>query len=111
MPLTLGQKMLVQGFELQLRNYGHTLTFGGTNSFQCLMSPANPVDPDFVEMFKDPREVSIATALPTSATAADTAQTTLTDESGQQWVTVNRVDNPSQITVEFWLTKVTSVDD
>jgi len=107
---TLAQQDLILAFQDQLSLYGHTLTSTGTNSFDCLLTPANPAEPEFMEIFKDAREVSIASALRTSITNGITAQTTLTDEMGQQWVTINRVDNPSQITVEFWMTKVASVD-
>jgi len=109
MPLTLGQKMLVQGFELQLKMYGHVL-MSGTNTFPCLMTPASPADLDIVEMFSDIREVSVATVLNSDEPAWIVAQMTLTDEMGQDWVSMKRVNNPSNIATEFWLQKVTDKD-
>lgn len=98
--------MLVDGFKCQLNEYGHTLTYSGTN-FQCLMTPANPAEPEFLsDAFPDAREISIATALGTSAVTGVTAQTALTDEQGQSWVSIKRVENPSEITTQLWLQKV-----
>lgn len=107
---TLAQQDLILAFQDQLSLYGHTLTSTGTNSFSCLMTPANPADLDIIEMFKDPREVSVATVLNSDVSDWIVAQMTLTDETGQQWVTMNRVNNPSNIATEFWLQKVTDKD-
>lgn len=98
------------GFQDQLSLYGHMLTYSGT-SFACLMAPANPVEPEFLSSeFPDPREVSVASALWTSAITGVPEQTALTDELGQQWTALKRVENPSQITVQLWMTKVTPGD-
>jgi hypothetical protein len=110
MPLTLGQKLLVQGFELQLRNYGHIL-MSGTNSFPCLMAPANPVELAMSDGFPDPREITIAEVLNTDLPSWVVAQMALTDENGQVWTTINRDNNPSGITAKLWLIKKTSYDN
>ncbi len=103
---TLAQQDLILGFNDQLSLYGHTLTYSGTN-FPCLMTPANPAEPEFLSnAFPDPREVSIAFALGTSNVSGVVAQSTLTDEMGQQWTALKKVENPSEITTQIWLQKV-----
>src|SRR5579872_3985507 len=103
---TQAQRDLIQGFNEQLNWFGHTLTYSGTN-IPCLMTPANPVAPEFLlDAFPDYREVSIASALRSLATNGVTAQTTVADEMNQSWTVIKRADNPSTITVEFWLHKI-----
>jgi len=105
---TLAQQDLILAFQDQLSLYGHALTSTGTNSFQCLMTPASPAELVFDELLKDLREVSVVTAL--SVPNWVVAQMQLTDETGQQWTTLKRIDNPSGIAVEIWVQKVTDKD-
>ena len=107
--LTLGQQCLAEGFNDQKANYGHVLS-SGTNSFPCLMSPANPADPDMLEMFSDLREVSIVTVLGSELPSWVVAQMQLTDENGQAWTAMKRINNPSNIASEVWVQKVTDKD-
>ena len=107
---TLAQQDLILAFQDQLGLYGHTLTSTGTNSFPCLMSPANPAEPELLEMFSDLREVTIATVLNSNLPNWVIAQMQLTDESGQQWTTIKRINNPSDIAAQIWMTKVTDQD-
>jgi hypothetical protein len=107
--LTLAQQCLADGFNDQKVNYGHVLS-SGTNNFPCLMTPASPADLAFDEMFKDLREVSIATVLGSELPSWVVAQMQLTDESGQGWTTLKRINNPSDIASEVWVQKVTAND-
>lgn len=96
-------------FQDQLSLYGHVLMYG-TNTFPCLMTPASPADLDIVEMFSDIREVSVATVLNSDVPDWIVAQMALTDEMGQDWISMKRVNNTSNISTEFWLQKVTDKD-
>jgi len=107
---TLAQQDLILAFQDQLGLYGHTVTSTGTNSFSCLMTPANSADPDMLEMFSDLREVSVITALNSAVPSNLVAQMTVTDETSQAWVLMKRIDNPSEISVQFWAQKVTDKD-
>jgi len=63
-----------------------------------------------LEMFSDLREVSVITALNTAVPDNVVAQMTVIDETSQAWVMMKRIDNPSEISVQFWAQKVTDKD-
>jgi hypothetical protein len=107
--LTLGQQRLVDAFNIQLGEFGHVLS-SGTNSFPCLITAVAPAELAMTEMFSDLREVSKVRALQTDLPAGIVAQVQLTDENGQAWTTLKRVNNASQICAEFWVQQITDKD-